>query len=212
MEQFLIVAATHFLALLSPGPDFFLVTRTSLASGWKVACGACLGIAAANGVFIVMAFTGITLLDPDEIPFKLLQAAGCCYLIYLGILFIRFAGSTTLMTPGATRFASSSSPLVLGLHAAGMGFLSGILNPKNALFYASLATIVKQTHTSPGWLLLYGSWMFTVVLCWDILVAAMIGNRQVLQRFARSLPWIERLSGAVLLILGSSVLFYLFIP
>ena len=36
MQQFLIIAAAHFLALISPGPDFFLVARTSLAAGWRL--------------------------------------------------------------------------------------------------------------------------------------------------------------------------------
>ncbi|MET2951865.1 LysE family transporter, partial [Vibrio owensii] len=59
MEQFLIVALAHFLALLSPGPDFFLVARTSISAGWRVASGTCLGIALANGLFISLAFAGL---------------------------------------------------------------------------------------------------------------------------------------------------------
>ncbi|HFL7943011.1 TPA: LysE family transporter, partial [Pseudomonas putida] len=59
MQQFLIIVAAHFLALISPGPDFFLVARTSIAAGWKRATGVCLGIALANGVFIVAAFGGV---------------------------------------------------------------------------------------------------------------------------------------------------------
>ena len=35
MHDFLFIAAAHFLSLLSPGPDFFLIARTSLAHGWR---------------------------------------------------------------------------------------------------------------------------------------------------------------------------------
>jgi threonine/homoserine/homoserine lactone efflux protein len=56
MQDFLWIAGAHFLALLSPGPDFFLVARSSLAHGWRGATGACIGIALANGVFIAAAF------------------------------------------------------------------------------------------------------------------------------------------------------------
>src|SRR3546814_10805338 len=66
MQQFIIIAAAHFLALLSPGPDFFLVARTSLSTSWRIASGACLGIAVANGVFIVAAFAGTAVLQPDR--------------------------------------------------------------------------------------------------------------------------------------------------
>ncbi|QLF92628.1 LysE family translocator [Pseudomonas sp. ABC1] len=206
MEQFLMVAAAHFLALLSPGPDFFLVARTSISAGWKVASGACLGIALANGAFILAAFTGTSALSADSVLFVALQLAGCVYLLYLGVLFIRHAGSGTL--EGATPVGRAVLPLPPSrawCRAAGMGFLSGILNPKNALFYTSLAALLGGAGEG-GHRLLYGIWMFCVVLFWDLLVACAIGNRVVLRRFAQALPWLERASGVVLILLGGGVL------
>jgi threonine/homoserine/homoserine lactone efflux protein len=208
MQQSFIIATAHFLALLSPGPDFFLITRTSLSSGWKVASGACLGIALANGVFIIAAFAGTTAMRPDSVLFVGLQLIGCTYLIYLGILFIRHAGANDL--GNTSRQISIEDPPAQQAsawqRATGMGFLSGILNPKNALFYASLAAMLTGPHASPGWKTVYGTWMFSVVLLWDGLVAVMIGNQAVLRRFARALPWLERISGAVLILLAVGVL------
>lgn len=207
MQEFLLIAAAHFLALLSPGPDFFLIARTSLASGWRVASGACLGIAVANGVFIVAAFAGTAALQPDSIWFIALQLAGCTYLLYLGLLFMRHAGHTPLTLASApSPHASTATPAAQAWwRAAGMGFLSGILNPKNALFYASLAAMLSGPHASPGWKILYGGWMFGVVLLWDVLIALLIGNRAVLSRFTRALPWLERASGGVLVLLALGV-------
>lgn len=201
MQQFLIIAAAHFLALLSPGPDFFLVARTSLAAGWRVASGACLGIALANGAFIVAAFTGVSALQPGSVPFIVLQLVGCLYLLYLGALFIRHAGSSVLQA------ADGGAPArqITWLQAAGMGFLSGIFNPKNALFYVSLASMLGS-QSSTGWKLFYGAWMFAVVLGWDMLVALAIGNRHLLLRFQRALPILERLSGLVLIALALGML------
>ncbi|WP_027349955.1 LysE family translocator [Halotalea alkalilenta] len=208
MQPFLMIAAAHFLALLSPGPDFFLIARTSLSAGWRVASGACLGIAVANGVFIVAAFAGTAAMKPDSAWFMTLQLAGCIYLLYLGMLFIRYAGTSDLANvPAKDRHAARSSLRLGAWHrAAGMGFLSGILNPKNALFYASLAAMLTGPHASTGWKMIYGTWMFSVVLLWDLLVAVMIGNHAVLQRFARALPWLERISGAMLILLAVGVL------
>ena len=166
MQQFLIIAAAHFLALLSPGPDFFLVTRTSLCAGWRVTSGACLGIAVANGVFIVAAFVGTSALRPDSALFVALQVAGCAYLLYLGVLFIRFAGANALngVPSPALRSPEPMLQVMMWWRAAGMGFLSGILNPKNALFYASLATMLAGPHASAEGKLFYGAWMFSIVL------------------------------------------------
>lgn len=206
IQQFLIIAAAHFLALLSPGPDFFLVARTSMAAGWQVATGACLGIALANGVFIVAAFGGVSVFQTDSGLFIALQLSGCLYLLYLGERFIRHAGSHSLAK--ATDSTGQPSPSGrLWLRGAGMGFLSGLLNPKNALFYISLASLVSSTPLSGAWKITYGVWLFGVVLLWDILVAVAIGNRRVRHRFARALPWLERVSGGVLILLAVMVIF-----
>lgn len=201
MEQFLIVAFAHFLALLSPGPDFFLVARSSVSAGWRVASGACLGIALANGVFIVCAFAGLAVLSDGSALFIALQVAGAGYLLYVGTLFLRHAGQTNLATVGKPTAISG------WWRCLGMGFVSGILNPKNALFYASLASMVASS--SGAWKTVYAGWMFSIVLAWDLLVAVAIGNRRVLRRFARALPWLERLSGALLVMLAMALLGHL---
>lgn len=203
MEQFLLVATAHFLALLSPGPDFFLVARTSASAGWRVASGACLGIALANGVFIGAAFAGVTVLQAGSAMFMALQLAGCAYLLYIGALFLRHAGHSSL-TPAATTTGQAASGWLGNL---GMGFASGILNPKNALFYASLASMIGSSSVVLKGL--YAGWMFTAVLAWDLLVALAIGNRRVLRRFAQALPWLERASGLMLMALAVGVLAHL---
>ncbi|MGO3832636.1 MAG: hypothetical protein ACTJGT_01610 [Microbacteriaceae bacterium] len=63
MEQFVAVAVVHFLALLIPGVDFFLIARTAMTSGWRNATGICVGIATANGTFIAAAFSGLSLIS-----------------------------------------------------------------------------------------------------------------------------------------------------
>ncbi|MBA1191254.1 LysE family translocator [Pseudomonas entomophila] len=206
MEQFFLIALAHFLALLSPGPDFFLVARTSITAGGRVASGACLGIALANGVFIVAAFTGVTLLHPDSVLFLLLQLAGCAYLISIGVLFIRHAGASPLGLDSETSATHRRSGW---WRAFGMGLASGLLNPKNALFYVSLASLVGGDQASVGWKLAYGSWMFMAVLVWDLAVALAIGHRRVLARFTTALPWLERASGVMLLLLAGGVLVHL---
>lgn len=198
------VAAAHFLALLSPGPDFFLVTRNALSAGWRIASGACLGIALANGAFILGAFAGLSALRADSAVFWIIQLSGCVYLLYIGTLFIRHAGSSLLTEADGSPQDTTRTTWWQGLW---MGLLSGLLNPKNALFYVSLASMVAST--SLGWKLFYGVWMFGAVLAWDLLVAAVIGNPRVRQQFSRSLPWLERVSGAVLIALALGVIIHM---
>ncbi len=205
MQQFLLVAAAHFLALLSPGPDFFLITRTSVRAGWRAASSVCLGIACANGIFIIAAFVGVSALRPQSTTFWALQLAGACYLLYLGSLFIRHAGAGG-WSPDKKGTVGGE---VLSRRGASMGFVSGILNPKNALFYVSLASMLSGA--TAGWKTFYGAWMFCAVLGWDLLVAVAIGNPVVLRRFSEALPWLERLSGVVLVLLALGVMASLYV-
>lgn len=127
MDQFAAVALAHFLALLIPGVDFFLIARTAMSSGSRVATGVCVGVAAANGVFIALAFSGIALIA-NPVLLSVIQLAGGCFLIVTGVAFLRTAGTGAL---GVDAAAGRTT----WLGALGLGFASGILNPKNALFY-----------------------------------------------------------------------------
>lgn len=276
MEQFLVIIAAHFLTLLSPGPDFFLIVRTAMVHGWHIGTGACVGIALVNGLFITMAFGGLAVMRPESLLFRAVQFAGCCYLVWLGFLFLRHAGGQTLMPSGAKTLtkpvsarsqaspsnqrsaaydsapvspsslwmarqagspepvqsdlpSTSASGMKTGGHVARprsmggrnaeisngkpttdtswwtafrMGFVSAALNPKNALAYASFASIITATQNTLGWKLAYGIWMFSIVLLWDVLVAFLMGNERVLRRFGRLLPLLERGAGTMLLLMG----------
>ncbi len=200
-QQFILVAGAHFLALLSPGPDFFLVVRGALLHGWRKAAALCLGIAAANGMFIALAIGGFSALRPHSPLFYALQAGGCAYLAYLGVLLIRHARPADAALGAASRPGTAAAPAWRRRFAT--GFASGILNPKNALFYASLFSLLAGEHTGIGAQLAYGLWMFGVVLGWDLLVAAGIGHPAAVAWFARYNAAVERVTGAVLLLIAA---------
>ena len=62
MTEFITVVLLHMFAVMSPGPDFFLITRQSLRYGRQVAIWSALGIGSGILVHSLMAITGILLL------------------------------------------------------------------------------------------------------------------------------------------------------
>lgn len=192
------VAGAHFLALLSPGPDFFLIVRTALLHGWRRASGICVGVALGNGLFITLAWAGLSAIQPDSPAFTLLQWAGSLYLAWLGWQLLHSSGTSIAVDGGL----NSAPPPGWG-QGLRMGLASALLNPKNALFYASLFSLLAGTQRSVQ--ALYGAWMVGAVLGWDLLVAAAAGHRRVVERFARHLRSIERATGAVLLLIAVGV-------
>lgn len=193
MEQFLAVALVHFLTLLIPGVDFFLITRTAMSSGWRNATGTCLGIAVANGIFIAAAFSGLALISHPAV-LNSIQVAGGAFLIYIGTAFVRFKERSGLHEQTLMERATWARNFRLGL-------ASGLLNPKNALFYLSLAATLTQA--SPLRLVAYGVWMFSVVLAWDIFVAVALGTKRAP---AALVFWISKAAGAFLVLFGMGMI------
>ncbi|SPA26728.1 neutral amino-acid efflux system [Cupriavidus taiwanensis] len=200
-QQFAMVAGAHALALLSPGPDFFLVVRSALLHGPRRAGAVCLGIALGNGVFIGLALAGVAAMRDSPQLFAALQWAGCAYLAWLGWRLLNACGELSM--PAADAAARPAPAAWLAQLAS--GFLSAVLNPKNGLFYASLFSVLAASRTPPAVQLAYGFWMFAVVLGWDLLVAYGIGHPAMAARFGRSVRWVERLTGVVLWLLALGI-------
>src|SRR5699024_10196675 len=158
MEQFLAVAAAHFLALLIPGVDFFLIARASMSSGWRNASGACLGIAAANGVFIAAAFSGVSLISYAPLQ-NAIQLVGGGFLIVIGLSFLR---SRTLVDDAHMPRAQHTT----WVRRFGLRHASTLLQPQNALLLLSLASALVTL--SSVLLALSGPWMLSVVLVCDV--------------------------------------------
>jgi threonine/homoserine/homoserine lactone efflux protein len=199
-QQFLMIAGLHFLALLSPGPDFFLIVRSALVNGTRVASGVCVGIALANGLYIVLAIRGVAALQDISGQMSALTWAGCAYLGWLGWRFLGVRGTAQLpmaSSPAAQRNSWG--------HECRVGFLSGIFNPKNSLFYASLFSLGFGPATPLAVQVAYAMWMFVVVLLWDLVVARAAGHPPVVRRFMAHVRQIERATGVILLGIAAGI-------
>jgi threonine/homoserine/homoserine lactone efflux protein len=95
--------------------------------------GLCLGIAAGNGLYILLAIIGWGILRQAPLLFTVIELLGAAYLLWIGSLLLR-SRPATLALHGAS---ASRPPLVKQLF---LGLGSSLLNPKNALFYLALMT------------------------------------------------------------------------
>ncbi len=80
-----------------------------------------------------------------------------------------------------------------------LGLGSALLNPKNALFYPALMTALLGPDVTLLQQSASGVWMVMVVLLWDLTVVSLIGLPAVQNRLRRSVYWIERTAGVVLM-------------
>ena len=142
------LALAHFLALLSPGPDFFLIIGHAVRHRLRGSLFICLGIALGNALYICLAVSGWSVMRQMPALYRVLELAGAAYLAWLGFLLLRASREAANSKPSPDQHAPSqpspnqtgslgtgrTSPLSPGRQLlTGLG--SALLNPKNAVFY-----------------------------------------------------------------------------
>lgn len=132
--QLLALGGVILVAAMSPGPDFFIVTRSSALSGRRAGMACAAGIA--GGVFLwsVVSAVGIAgLLAASALAFTIVKLVGAGYLMLLGVrslLAARRGGYDTTADLPAT------GPSTVA--AFRQGLLTNLLNPKVAVFFLAL--------------------------------------------------------------------------
>lgn len=90
LTQFLTVAVVHLFAVMSPGPDFAVVTKNSLLHSRKTGIYTSLGIALGISVHIAYSLLGIGLvISKSAVLFSIIKYLGAGYLVYIGYLSLR---------------------------------------------------------------------------------------------------------------------------
>ncbi|HHL3258038.1 MAG: LysE family translocator [Citrobacter sp.] len=192
------LALAHFVALLSPGPDFFLLVGYAVRYRMRGSAGLCVGIAIGNGLYILLAIIGWGILRQLPLLFTVIELLGALYLLWIGSLLIRSRPQTLTGADAQSTCPGFGKQLLLGLG-------SSLLNPKNALFYLALMTALLGPSVTLLQQTMSGIWMTSVVLFWDLLIVMFIGLPQIQRRLTRGILWIERIAGGVLIIFGCAI-------
>lgn len=192
------LALAHFVALLSPGPDFFLLVGYAVRYRMRGSAGLCVGIAIGNGLYILLAIIGWGILRQLPLLFTVIELLGALYLLWIGSLLIRSRPQTLTRADAQSTCPAFGKQLLLGLG-------SSLLNPKNALFYLALMTALLGPSVTSLQQAVSGIWMSSVVLFWDLLIVMFIGLPQIQQRLTKGILWIERIAGGVLIVFGIAI-------
>jgi threonine/homoserine/homoserine lactone efflux protein len=205
LSIFITVALAHFLALLSPGPDFVLIVKSAIKNDSKDAIGVALGITFANAVYIGLCLIGVGSILAASAPIMItLKIIGGLFLMYLGIQALR-ARKDAYDQFQVAQSTHSNIPKTTFLKEFTAGFLSGIFNPKNLLFYLSLFTVVLTPEISFVFKLGLGIWMTVVVFVWDTAVIFLLSTRKVRAKFTQVAYYIDKATGALLGVIGLTI-------
>lgn len=202
MEHFALILAilpVHFMVMISPGPNFILLSTTALSVGRATAVQAAFGIATGSLIWMSAAALGVSvILETLPVLGQLLKIAGGIYLIYLGFRLLRSMGmaqSSTKPSPGAT-----------AVHGFGRGLLVNLTNPKSAAYFGSIFAAIL-TDQIPTWVVVasIGCFFLTSIL-WHGMLAVAFSWEKIHGPYIRYSRIIDRIAGAVLILLGFRLL------
>lgn len=196
--EFILIATAHFLALVSPGPDFFLITQASLRLPVRYGLAICGGIAAANACYLLVAILGLEAMRQLAGLMAALRYLGAAYLVFLGVMLLRAPMRPPADGDQPHHFLQARR---LGRQFL-VGFAAAILNPKNAIFYLSLFTVMVSAETGVATRCLYALWMTSLVLCWDCGVVLVFSREGVRARLGRGIYLVEKGAGVMLTLFG----------
>ncbi len=135
MFQYYTIAVVAILAAMSPGPDFFIVSKHALMHSRYNAIMASIGIGVGILIHSIYCILGLAIIISQSILlFSIIKYLGAAYLIYLGVKNL-FTHSVNNQLPEAVCKQS-------GFRAFTDGLVTNLLNPKCTLFMLSVFTLV----------------------------------------------------------------------
>lgn len=205
LSGFITLALGHFVALLSPGVDFFIILTNSSKYGKLAGIVTSIGIAFANLFYIFLALFGISLIKDNALIFLTIKILGSFYLLYIGYLLL----SSKKRELFSQKIKKNETKKDIFKYFS-IGFLSAILNPKNSIFYFTMFSISMQNDTPFYIQSFYAIWMFLAVLLWDIFVVYLVTNNKSRIFLEKYSNFIEKISGIILFVIGISIIFNTF--
>ena len=198
MSRMVLLFAIGQLAIMSPGPDFFLVlrnalrctSRAALATAWGISAGFCIHVS-----YCVLGVSAAVASRPELLIG--LRSLGALYLIWIGIGALRSRG---------LGFGSQSPVQRERSDEVRRAFLEGLfcnlLNPKVALFLLGVFTQFIGPESGAGEIaLLVAILVAQCVIYWSLL-AMLIQRQRSAAWFERHSQRIDRIFGGILVILG----------
>ncbi|WP_159657329.1 LysE family translocator [Vibrio atypicus] len=211
MSEFTILAtlaSVHFIALMSPGPDFALVVQNATRYGRQTGLYIALGLSCGILLHSILSLTGVSyLVHQQPTLFALLQIAGGSYLSYLGYGALKGTWQSVQSKQSEQQNIEDPSLLLTNKRQAfSRGFATNILNPKALVFFVSLmSSLVPATMSLTGkGIALMILWSLSLV--WFSFLAWALSTQRMQKKVKAMAIYVDGLCGVLFSVIGVSIL------
>ncbi|MFX1763320.1 LysE family transporter [Paraburkholderia sp. A1RI-2L] len=162
------IAIVYLFALVSPGPNFFMVTQLSLAGRRSLGIASAFGVGTGSTLWAALAMLGFAaVLQHIEWLYHGVRVAGALYLLWFGIKLLRSGARRDSDAANAANAAADATEATNATNATlaaplpppdrrawlrtwRAGFLTCLTNPKSCVFWTSVFAAIFPAHP-PAW-------------------------------------------------------------
>lgn len=191
------ILTIHLMASISPGPDFVVVSQKTLLHGRRAGIFCGIGVCVGLLVHIGYSVAGLTTaLAHSEYVSQWIGFFGGSYLVFLGSKSIKgsFTMHETIVMSEGSKPASRS--------AFWNGLVVNIFNPKAAIYFISLFSIIISPTMSTAKLLCVVISIIAVQMAWYLTFIFLVTIPVVKVKFDSKVHLVDRSLGMFMVLMG----------
>ena len=186
----------HFMGLLSPGPDFFYVSRAAAIHSRRTAIYGVIGITIGVSIWATAAVLGLAIVFKTMPALQgIVMALGGSYLFYLGVKMARVTTNAVFDETNLVQNTASKNEIIKGL-------LVNLSNAKVVIYFSSVMSFVLVNITETRQILT-ALLLITLETFVYFYVISLLFSRPFTKRFySRYSRYIDNVSGVIFILFG----------
>lgn len=202
LSALLTIAGVHLFALMSPGPDFFIVAQTSVSRSRFEALSCVLGITLGVMFWAALSLLGLQWLFERFVWLQRgIMALGGAYLCWLAYLMLKSAWTKTAVTEMPVKTSSST------VRAFCSGLFTNLANAKAVIYFSSVFSLFVSADMSTLEATLIYVLVVAETFLWFSFVALVLSMPKPKSLYKRSSRWIDGICGALFGVFGSVLIY-----
>ena len=191
----------HLVGLLSPGPDFFYVSRAAAIHSRRAAIYGVIGITIGVSIWAIAAVLGLAIVFKTMPALQgIIMALGGSYLFYLGVKMARVTTNAVFDEANLRQNTASKNEILKGL-------LVNLSNAKVVIYFSSVMSFVLVNITEMRQILT-ALLLITLETFVYFYVISILFSRPFTKRFySRYSRYIDNVSGVIFILFGAYLIY-----
>lgn len=189
------------MGLLSPGPDFFYVSRAAAIHSRRTAIYGVIGITIGVTIWATAAVLGLAIVFKTMPALQgIVMALGGSYLFYLGVKMARVTTNVVFDESNLIQNTASKNEIIKGL-------LVNLSNAKVVIYFSSVMSFVL-VNIIETWQILTVLLIITIETFVYFYVISILFSRPFTKRFySRYSRYIDNVSGVIFILFGAYLIY-----